>query len=327
VVEGYTDVLALHQAGITEAVGVMGTEITEEQVAMLSRQTKEVVLALDADRAGQEAMLRAGRKAAAQEMRLRVAAMPEGEDPAQMVGEEGGGDRFRELVDEALELPEFQVRLVLDRTDPASPVERDRALAEVAPVLAAMDEGASQKELERRVSDRLDQDPAIVAARVVAARNEPMQMPAGDAEEEAGQPPSLTLTPRERRERALLAMCIADPKAGEEMLGRLTPEHLSSPLVARTVEWLRGNLEEPLAGLSREDEELDSLVTALVMAAEREPASREAMEMNFLQLEFRRLGDEIAEADAMGDSERRAELSRQHAAVGEQIERPQRLAS
>ena len=64
VVEGYTDVLALHQAGIEEAVGVMGTAITEEQVATLSGMVEEVVLALDADSAGQEAMLRAQRVAA-----------------------------------------------------------------------------------------------------------------------------------------------------------------------------------------------------------------------------------------------------------------------
>ena len=64
VVEGYTDVLALHQAGIEEAVGVMGTAITEEQVAALSGMVEEVVLALDADSAGQEAMLRAQRVAA-----------------------------------------------------------------------------------------------------------------------------------------------------------------------------------------------------------------------------------------------------------------------
>ena len=63
VVEGYTDVLALHQAGVEEAVGVMGTAITEEQVATLSGMVEEVVLALDADSAGQEAMLRAQRVA------------------------------------------------------------------------------------------------------------------------------------------------------------------------------------------------------------------------------------------------------------------------
>src|SRR5260221_4029319 len=74
VAEGYTDVLALHQAGIGEAVCVMGTAITEEQVAALSGMVDEVVLALDADSAGQEAMLRAQPGAAGRQNRLRVAA-------------------------------------------------------------------------------------------------------------------------------------------------------------------------------------------------------------------------------------------------------------
>ncbi|HWC09373.1 MAG TPA: DNA primase, partial [Solirubrobacterales bacterium] len=104
VVEGYTDVLALHQAGIEEAVGVMGTAITDEQVATLSGMVDEVVLALDADSAGQEAMLRAQRVAAGRRMRLRVAAMPAGEDPAEMMAAAEGAERFRTLLEEAEEL-------------------------------------------------------------------------------------------------------------------------------------------------------------------------------------------------------------------------------
>src|SRR3954453_8537216 len=138
VVEGYTDVLALHQAGIEEAVGVMGTAITEQQVQMLSGQIGEVVLALDADRAGQEAMLRAQRVAAGRRMRIRVAAMPAGEDPAEMVAAEGGAARFAALVDGAVELAAFPTGLVLGGTDVASAADRERALNEVAPVLAAM---------------------------------------------------------------------------------------------------------------------------------------------------------------------------------------------
>src|SRR5215510_13255217 len=144
VVEGYTDVLALHQAGIEEAVGVMGTAITDEQVASLSGMVDEVILALDADAAGQEAMLRAQRVAAGRKMRLRVAAMPAGEDPAEMMAAEGGAERFRALVDGAEDLPAFQVGLVLAGTDVGSPAARDRALEEVAPVLAGLGESASR---------------------------------------------------------------------------------------------------------------------------------------------------------------------------------------
>ena len=64
VVEGYTDVLALHQAGRAEAVAIMGTALTQEQLAELAQavgQSGTIFLALDADRSGQEAMLRAAR--------------------------------------------------------------------------------------------------------------------------------------------------------------------------------------------------------------------------------------------------------------------------
>ena len=57
--EGYTDVIALHQAGMRNAVGLMGTALTAEQVGELARMAQTVLLALDADSAGQEAMLRA----------------------------------------------------------------------------------------------------------------------------------------------------------------------------------------------------------------------------------------------------------------------------
>jgi DNA primase len=324
VVEGYTDVLALHQAGIEEAVGVMGTAITEQQVEMLTSLTKDVVLALDADRAGQEAMLRAQRKAAGRQMRIRVAAMPEGEDPAEMIAAEGGAERFRALVDAAVELAEFQIGLVIEAADLSSPVERDRALGEAGAVLAEMQEGVSREELVRSVAGRLDVDPAMVVGRMVTVRQgrgaDSQQGESGAQSEATG-----TLTPRERRERALLAMCVSDPKAGRELLERLTPEHLS-PLGSRAAGWLSAHLDEPLAGLPREDEELVSLVTQLVMTAEREPASRDAMEMNFLLLEQLRLRDRIAEAEAEGDDKRGAELHREHAAVGERIQRPEQWA-
>ena len=323
VVEGYTDVLALHQAGAQEAVGVMGTAITEEQVAMLSRQVKEVVLALDADKAGQEAMLRAQRKAEGRQMRLRVAAMPEGEDPAQLVAEEGGAERFAGLVREALALPEFQVGLVLEGADGSSPSERDRALAEVAPVLAEMGESVSRDELLRSVAERLDVDPAMVTGRMASARARADSGAAPAAGEPVAEP---ALTSRERRERALLAMCIADPKQGREVLGRLTAEHLSSPGAGRALEWLRAHLDDPLAGLPREDDELVSLLTQLVMTAQSEPTSGKAMEMNFLLLERRRLDDQIAEAAEKGDHARSAELHRERAALGERIMRPERAA-
>jgi len=330
VVEGYTDVLALHQAGVEEAIAVMGTAITGEQVATLSGMVEEVVLALDADSAGQEAMLRAQRVAAGRKMRLRVAAMPAGEDPAEMMAEPGGAERFRALVDAAVELNAFQVGLVLDRTDAGSPAARDRALDEVAPVLAAMGETASRDDLVRKVAERLDLEPAMVMGRLVAAR------PASGGPEQApapagGAPPApprraAELTSRELRERALLAMCIALPDEGSEYLARLTDAHLS-PTGLRAAAWLRKHPEDPASNLPHDDRELAGLITELVMLAHDEPASPESMELNYLLLEQRRLEDEIAAAGERDDYERRAALSRTRAALVERIAHAQRVES
>jgi len=325
VVEGYTDVLALHQAGVREAVGVMGTAITAEQVSALSGMVDEVVLALDADSAGQEAMLRAQRVAAGRQMRIRVAAMPSGEDPAEMTAGENGAERFRTLVEEAVDLPAFQVGLVLDRTNVTSPSERDRAMNEVAPVLAGMGETASRDDLVRRVAERLDLEPALVMGRVTAAR--PLS---GRPQEPPGQGGSSAprraaeLTSRERRERALLAMCIALPDDGKEYLARLTDEHLS-PAGVRIASWLREHPEDPASNLPHEDDELAGLIAELVITAHDEPASSEAMEHNYLLLEQRRLEAEIAAAGKAEDYERRAALSRERAALVQRIAHAERV--
>ena len=131
VVEGYTDVLALHAGGVTQAVAIMGTALTPEQFAELARaagQDGTVVLALDADRAGLDAMLRAARAAEEKRIDLMVVELPEGKDPADLVAE-GGTEAFTELLERAISVPEFQTRRVLADADlehPARPRPRAR---------------------------------------------------------------------------------------------------------------------------------------------------------------------------------------------------------
>jgi DNA primase len=349
VVEGYTDVLALHQAGLQGAVGVMGTAITPDQVKTLSGVVDEVILALDADEAGQEAMLRAQRVAGGRRMRLRVASMPKGVDPADLMAEADGAERFRGFMRGAAELTDFQVTRVLARTDISSPVARDQALAEIAPILAGMEEGASQSELVRKVADRLDLEPAMLMGRVVAATPATGGPGAGSGHERrsrALQPadlgravaqgdastrmepatPKAELTSRERRERALLAMCIALPEPGADFLQRLGEGHLSRSGQA-AAEFIRAHPKDPAEHLPRENGTLAALITELVMMAREEPASEESMELNFLLLDQRRLEDEIAAAGERGDYERRARLSRERAALVERIAHAQRVGS
>ncbi len=120
IVEGYLDVIALHQAGFENVVSPMGTALTEEQLRLLKRFTRKIVLALDPDTAGQKAVLR-GLAAARQAMDreeelgfdargllrhearlqadLRVAAMPDGLDPDEIVGR--SPDEWKQLIADA----------------------------------------------------------------------------------------------------------------------------------------------------------------------------------------------------------------------------------
>lgn len=342
VVEGYTDVLACHQAGLGEAVAVMGTAITPEQVRTLAAYTDQVVLALDADRSGREAMLRAQTVARGKRVRLRVARMPDGKDPADLLAS-GSDDerraaagRFREAIEAAEELPVFHVRTLLADADLSSPAGRDRTLDEAVPVLAAMPESITRDELLRELADGLDADPGLVARRVAAGGRRRAAGPGETSEPGAGASPVPSPVPtppaagiddggaaqmsvRERREEALLAMCAALPAYGRGFLDRLTDEHFASPVAARARAWLEGHLEDPTSGLTREDdEELWAYVTRVVMRADREPASPEAMEWNYLWLERALVDDRIAAVERAGEG-MPVELQRRRGELTERI--------
>jgi len=327
VVEGYTDVLAAHQAGIREAVAVMGTAITPDQLGLLAKHTDEIVLALDADRAGRDAMLRAQRVASGKRVRLRVATVPDGKDPAELLAaaepavRAAAAERLREALADAVDVPAFHVRAVLADADLSTAAGRDRALDVALEVLVAMPDSISRDELVREVADRLDADPALVARRMSAAGRAAApegRAPAPQAEAASRAPRPLSAS--ERRERLLLAMCVAAPVEGRKILERLTPEHLSSPAAGRALEWLRSHLEDPLAGLPRDDGEMAEIVIGAAAAAEREPATAEAMQLAFLQLEKGLIERRISAAEREG-GDPPVELQRRRAELAERIAR------
>jgi DNA primase len=249
--------------------------------------------------------------------------MPEGEDPADML-QGGSVDRFMQLVDAAIDLPSFRVDVALGRGELSSLAGRERVLDEVGPVLKAMGETVlGFDELVRKVADRLDTDPSLVLARVRTAPDEPPGQRAGEASDGDGngrtpRPVAATLTPRETRERALLAMCIAEPSVGRKFIEGLSDEHLSSS-GRPALQWLRGHLEDPMADLPREDAALTSLISELVMRSGSEPASEAAMQLNFDLLEQQRLEDGISAAQKAGNYEVSSRLSRERAALTDRI--------
>src|SRR3954464_6362906 len=160
VVEGYTDVLALHQAGVPECVAIMGTSLTDQQLEELTRVQGTVFLALDADNAGKNATSRASRMASERKTDLRVVVMPAGRAPPEIVTQDGA-DAFRRLLDSALNVWSFQLSHLFDGSDLSSAEGRDRALR---PSLEIMREAplAYRQDLIRDAASRLGLEPRVV---------------------------------------------------------------------------------------------------------------------------------------------------------------------
>lgn len=104
--EGYMDVIAMHQAGFTNAVAGCGTALTNEQVRLISRYTSEVILAYDADEAGQKALNKAISLFKQTDLKVRIPALVGGKDPDEII-KKLGRDKFKAMLDGASNDTEF----------------------------------------------------------------------------------------------------------------------------------------------------------------------------------------------------------------------------
>jgi DNA primase len=319
VCEGYTDAIALHQAGIRNAVGLMGTALTVEQVGELSRMAQTVLLALDADSAGQEAMLRAYGIAEKRKLKLRVVPMPDGRDPADLIQAEGGG-AMEAAIAGALPFERFRVELALRGGDTASAEGRDRIMEELRPVFGVIPPGSMRLELTELVSGRLGLPATLAEAKLAPSEVQARRGPREPAKKANGDGPRGWRG--EEAERAFLALCIGSPQEGSEALKSLDIDaYFSSELVRRAARRLaEGSLYEPLTDASGthgdldEDPPLKALLAELIVEARREDARPRMLEVQRLQLELGRLDREIRRArvsEAMDVSQlakRRAEI-------------------
>jgi DNA primase len=295
--EGYTDVIAMHQAGLPNTVGLMGTALTAEQVGELARMASTVLLALDADTAGQEAMLRASELATRRRLELRVVSLPGGMDPAELVQREGP-EGIAAAVEESSPFVRFRVERVLAAGDHASPEGRDRMIDALRPVFATLPPSAMRMELTRLVAGRLELSESL-AQNLLAA---PLAAPT--LGRGAQQPPRRAgALPRwEETERTFLALCIASPQDGAKALEALAPEeHFTSERLRRAAAHLRGgHLGEPMAGIADEDPELTGVLAELVVQAGRESPAPAMLEVQRMQLELARIDRRIQGARAQG---------------------------
>jgi DNA primase len=133
VCEGYTDVIGFHQAGVTTAVATCGTAFTEDHVRLLKRYASRVVLAFDADKAGQGAAARFYEWEEKHQVEVSVARFPEGQDPGDLAS--SNPDLLREAVDGSLPFLGFRLQRVLRSRGLDSPEQRSRLANEALAVI------------------------------------------------------------------------------------------------------------------------------------------------------------------------------------------------
>lgn len=143
VAEGYTDVIALHQAGFTEAVGPMGTALTSRQGAAIGEQSRSVFVAYDGDSSGRDGGARAAEVLTTQSGAVvRMIELPAGVDPCELLADEAVD--FERFISDACELFPFRVRSVLTGRDRSTPESREAVVDELAPLFAASPAGPAR---------------------------------------------------------------------------------------------------------------------------------------------------------------------------------------
>jgi DNA primase len=174
VVEGQFDLVLAHQAGYTNTVAVSGTALTPVHMGLLERLSNRIVLALDADRAGLSAMRRSALPMLARGMDVKVAALPPGQDPADVVRADPTG--LRTIVGRAEPVITFLLRHITE-TVPDERVRKLRARDEIIPLIAAIPNRIDQDHFCGEVATLLGSHPDAVRYEVNRLREETPKAP------------------------------------------------------------------------------------------------------------------------------------------------------
>lgn len=160
IVEGYMDMLALRQHGISNVVATLGTAFTSNQIRRLKGYTKEVIVLFDPDDAGREAALKSFPLFLNEGVSAKVLVLPQGEDPDSFVNR-CGADEFRELLKGAVPIFDFYLDQALAHMD-ASVDGRIKLLSEVLPIFMDVESGATRLLYAHRLSEKAGINEAII---------------------------------------------------------------------------------------------------------------------------------------------------------------------
>lgn len=291
VVEGNTDVIALHQAGFEPVVASMGTALTEAHLRELARLTKRLFLCFDADAAGEDATMRGMELAAGQGFDIRVVTLPPGLDPAD------APDGFDARLGDSESYLHYRVRLEIERAS-----DRQEAFVRAREILARAEDSPERQDALRLLADRLDL-PRETLSGIAPARG------SGGGRRDESQPRKL-LDAGARLERDALAAAMAH---GEliDGLTELSADHFDVELHRR----MRALLVERI---DSSDADLVALRAELDARADREGITRRTGAELLLRLRERKLRRDLqAEGDLARATELQAHLAKVRQALSE----------
>ncbi len=255
VVEGYTDVIMAHQFGVSNVVSILGTAMTEQHVALMRRFASKIVLLFDADAAGDMAVNRAVSLFLTQPIDIAIASMPADVDPDEFLLEHGA-EAFEKVLASAVDALTFKWKLLSKQfTDSDDLTARQRAVDQYLSELASARASGPVDSIRwgmalQRVS-RLTDMPVDELNRMFPARQAPKAAPRqsavarddydGPSDAESSEPalpppPSGPLTGRDRAERWILGILLAEPGKWHKVQLDVTTTDFADPRCRKLAE-------------------------------------------------------------------------------------------
>lgn len=267
IVEGQIDAMRCHQAGLTNVVASQGTALTENHARLIKRYADEVILVLDADAAGIKAALASAEIFVAAELSVRVATLPEKEDPDSLILK-SGADALSALINEAPAALEFLIECLGGREDMSTEAGRMRVVKAALNLIGRCPSAARRDAMIHRAAGLLGISPQALGQdlRREQRRSRP---PSRRGEEDEGERPAHKTYPEE--EIALLELLVHHHADVQPLVhDLLRPEHLSDPVCRELVELLAVDLPETLTeGFQDFDEEKQRIISRIQIGESR----------------------------------------------------------
>ena len=293
-VEGYMDAVALHQYGFDCAVASLGTSLTEEHAALMTRYTDNVVLIYDGDEAGQNASKRAIPILEKAGLRVKVLRMKGAKDPDEFL-KKYGADAFKNLLEEASNRVEYQLNAIAGKYDLKEDDQRVRFIQECAQLIASLPSSVQREVYGHRVAEvgKISFDAMQMEISKVWKYRQKKEKRQQEKQDLA---PVQTLQPQDRKlryehvksaraEEGILAMAMRDP-ALLDLAEQLKPEEFSVPLFGRvyTQMWQRYSAGMPLSIAALEDLEPEEMSLLAQIAQKQQGPVNERAFRDYLEI-------------------------------------------